>query len=67
MSKILMKFNKAVSLGAKVLDLEKDQFSGDRHGRIEDPIGQLWSIAAHRKDLSEEEIKKAAQAVRQMS
>ncbi|TLX68996.1 MAG: VOC family protein [Thaumarchaeota archaeon] len=61
-------FNKAVSAGAKVLDPVKDQFWGDRHGRIEDPFGHLWSIATHKKDLSSEEMKKAAEeAFSQMS
>lgn len=55
-------FNKAVSAGAKVLDPVKDQFWGDRHGRLEDPFGHLWSIATHKKDLSEEEMKTAAEA-----
>ena len=50
-------FSKAVSAGAKVLDPVKDQFWGDRHGRLED--GHLWSIATHKKDLSEE-MKSAA-------
>jgi PhnB protein len=58
-----MKFqisNQAVSEGAKVLDPVKDQFWGDRHGRIEDPFGHKWSISTHIKDLSPEELKKAA-------
>jgi PhnB protein len=55
-------FDKAVSAGAKVLDPVKDQFWGDRHGRLEDPFGHLWSIATHKKDLSEEEMKSAAEA-----
>jgi PhnB protein len=55
-------FNKAISAGAKSLDPVKDQFWGDRHGRLEDPFGHLWSIATHKKDLSEEEMKKAAEA-----
>ena len=55
-------FNKAISAGAKSLDPVKDQFWGDRHGRLEDPFGHLWSIASHKKDLSEEEMKKAAEA-----
>ncbi|TLX82075.1 MAG: VOC family protein [Thaumarchaeota archaeon] len=55
-------FDKAVTAGAKVLDPVKDQFWGDRHGRLEDPFGHLWSIATHKKDLSEEEMKSAAEA-----
>ena len=55
-------FNRAISAGAKALNPVKDQFWGDRHGRLEDPFGHLWSIATHKKDLSEEEMKKAAEA-----
>ena len=55
-------FDKAVSAGAKALDPVKDQFWGDRHGRLEDPFGHVWSIATHKKDLSEEEMKSAAEA-----
>ena len=53
-------FNQAVSEGAKVLDPVKDQFWGDRHGIIEDPFGHRWSISTHIRDLSPEELKKAA-------
>lgn len=55
-------FNKAISAGAKILDPVKDQFWGDRHGRLEDPFGHLWSIATHKKDISDEEMKRAAEA-----
>jgi PhnB protein len=53
-------FNNAVTAGAVVLDGVKDQFWGDRHGRLEDPYGHLWSIATHKKDLSPDEMKRAA-------
>lgn len=55
-------FNNAVTAGAIVLDGVKDQFWGDRHGRLEDPYGHLWSIATHKKDLSPDEMKRAAEA-----
>jgi PhnB protein len=54
-------FNQAVSEGAKVLDPVKDQFWGDRHGAIEDPFGHRWSISTHVRDLSPEEMTKAAE------
>ena len=62
MLKMLMNFSIKLSLQALVLDPVKDQFWGDRHGRLEDPFGHLWSIATHIKDLSEEEMKIAAEA-----
>ena len=65
---MLMNFSIKLSAGAKVLDPVKDQFWGDRHGRLEDPFGHLWSIATNKKDLSEEEMKRAAEtAFSQMS
>jgi PhnB protein len=54
-------FNLAVSEGAKVLDPVVDQFWGDRLGSIEDPFGHRWSIMTHIKDLTPEEMKKAAE------
>ena len=54
-------FNQAVNEGAKVLDPVTDQFWGDRHGSIEDPFGHRWSISTHVKDLSPEEMNKAAE------
>ncbi|MGN6349088.1 MAG: VOC family protein [Candidatus Nitrosocosmicus sp.] len=54
-------FSQAVSEGSKVLDPVKDQFWGDRHGIIEDPFGHRWSISTHIKDLSQDDLKKAAE------
>ena len=54
-------FNKAVSAGSRVLDPVKDQFWGDRHGRLEDPFGHVWSISTHKVDLSPAELRKAAE------
>jgi PhnB protein len=53
-------FNLAVSEGGKSLFPVQDLFYGDRHGSIQDPFGHIWSIATHIKDLTKEEIKKAA-------
>jgi len=36
-----------------------DQFWGDRYGVVSDPSGHKWSIAAHVKDLSPEQMKVA--------
>ena len=38
--------NRALTLGAKVLMPAEDQFWGDRVGRIIDPAGHVWNIAA---------------------
>jgi PhnB protein len=54
-------FNLAVSEGGKSLFPVQDMFYGDRHGSIQDPFGHIWSIATHIKDLTREEMKKAAE------
>ena len=53
-------FNQAIAEGAKVLNPIKDQFCGDRHGVIEDPFGHRWSIATRIKNLTPEELNRAA-------
>ena len=52
-------FERAVSAGAQVKMPLADQFWGDRYGLVSDPSGHQWSLAAHVKDLSPEEIKTA--------
>jgi len=52
-------FDRAVSAGAKVAMPLMDQFWGDRYGMVVDPFGHKWSIAAHTKDMSPEEMQRA--------
>ena len=54
-------FNLAVAEGGKSLFPVEDWFYGDRHGSIQDPFGHIWSISTHIKDLTKEEMKKAAE------
>jgi PhnB protein len=54
-------FNLAVTAGGTSLFPVQDRFYGDRHGTIQDPFGHIWSIATHIKDLTKEEMKKAAE------
>jgi PhnB protein len=56
-------FTKAVSAGATVTMPVADTFWGDRAGSIVDPFGHRWMLATHIKDLSEEEIEKAAKTM----
>lgn len=49
---------KATDNGAKLLMPAKDEFYGDRSGRIEDPFGYVWVLQTHIKDVSEQEMKK---------
>jgi PhnB protein len=55
-------FNKAVQAGAKVAMPIMDAFWGDRYGAVIDPYGHSWAIATHQKDMSPEEMRKAAEA-----
>ncbi|HYI95087.1 MAG TPA: VOC family protein [Bryobacteraceae bacterium] len=52
---------RAVKAGAKVIMPVQDMFWGDRYGIVEDPFGHHWSVATHIRDLSPEEIQKAAE------
>ena len=38
----------------------KDQFYGDRSGGVTGPFGHTWWIAAHKEDVSPEELKRRA-------
>jgi len=39
--------DRAVAAGAEILIAATDAFWGDRVGRIIDPSGHVWNIAAH--------------------
>ncbi len=46
---------RAVAAGAKVLIPVKDQFWGDRTGRIVDPSGHVWTVASRVEETTSEE------------
>jgi PhnB protein len=50
----------AVAAGARITMPVSDMFWGDRYGQIEDPFGHSWSIGTHLRDVSSEEMQKAA-------
>ncbi len=52
--------NRAVKAGAKVTMPVADMFWGDRYGTLEDPFGHKWSVATHIRDVTPEEMKRAA-------
>ncbi|HET7841109.1 MAG TPA: VOC family protein [Terriglobales bacterium] len=61
-------FERAVTAGASVKMPLANQFWGDRYGLVEDPYGYKWSLAAHVKDMSPEELQRAQdEAMAQMS
>jgi len=49
-------FARAVAAGAKAVEPVKDQFYGDRSGRLEDPFGHKWFVATHIEDVTMEEM-----------
>jgi PhnB protein len=53
-------FKKAIEAGATVIQDPADQFWGDRTARVADPYGYRWTVAAHVRDVTPEEIARAA-------
>ncbi len=49
-------FEKALEHGAKEVIPLKDQFYGDRSGRIQDPFGHQWILATRVREVSPEEM-----------
>ena len=47
-------------VGATPIMSMADMFWGDRYGQIQDSFGHRWEIATHKKDVSHEEMEKAA-------
>ena len=54
-------FQRAIEAGATSVSPPVTQFYGDRHGSLRDAWGNLWSIATHVEDVSEEEMARRAQ------
>jgi PhnB protein len=53
-------FAQAVAAGASVTMPLDDMFWGDRYGQLLDPFGHRWSVATHTRDVSPEDIQRAA-------
>jgi PhnB protein len=53
-------FNKAQNEGGTVVVPLMDAFWGDRYGQLKDPFGHIWEVATHKKDMTKEEIERAA-------
>lgn len=56
-------FNQAISAGATTIFPITDMFWGDRYGQLIDPYGHFWSIATHKEDLSDDEIRSRGRCV----
>lgn len=59
-------FDKAVAAGAAAVMKPADMFWGDRYSVVEDPYGHKWSLAAHLRDMSPDEIHAAMMAAPKM-
>lgn len=49
-------FAAAVAAGATVKRAPADEFYGDRSAIVHDPAGNMWSLATHVEDVSDEEL-----------
>jgi PhnB protein len=49
-------YQKALKAGATSVKEPEDHFYGDRSGAVKDPTGNIWWIATHIEDVSEEEM-----------
>jgi PhnB protein len=55
--------NLAIKEGARLIFPVKDQFYGDRAGRIQDPFGHMWIISKHIQNVTAADMQKQMQAV----
>ena len=55
-------FNQAVAAGGTVTMPVAEMFWGDRSGQLKDPFGYSWMIATHTRDLTDDEVRKGAEA-----
>ena len=55
-------FTQAIAAGATQTMPVADMFWGDRAGSLKDPFGYSWMLATHTRDLTDEDIRRGAQA-----
>jgi PhnB protein len=55
-------FDQAIAAGCAETMPMAEMFWGDRAGSIKDPFGYSWMIATHKRDLTDEQIRKGAEA-----
>jgi PhnB protein len=55
-------FARAVTAGCEPRYPMEDAFWGDRYGKVADPFGHEWGLGTRVKDLSRDEMRKAAEA-----
>ena len=54
-------WQRALDAGAEVFRPLEDSFWGERAGQVIDPFGHRWGLAQHLRDVSPEELVRAAQ------
>jgi uncharacterized glyoxalase superfamily protein PhnB len=54
-------YNRAVSMGSKVVMPLDNMFWGDRYGKVTDPFGHQWGLAQHVEDVAPEEMKRRSE------
>ena len=54
-------WQRALDAGAEVFRPLQDSFWGERYGQVIDPFGHRWGLAQHLRDVSPEEVVRAAQ------
>jgi uncharacterized glyoxalase superfamily protein PhnB len=55
-------YERAMKAGAESVNAPLNQFYGDRMAGIKDPSGNIWWIATHVEDVSEDELRRRQQA-----
>lgn len=58
-------YETAKQAGAKIIEDLSDKFYGDRTYTAEDPEGHQWSFGQHTRDVSEDEMAAAVEAMMQ--
>lgn len=55
-------YKQSLESGGQEIKPLQDQFYGDRSGTFKDPFGHIWTVATHKEDVSEDEMKRRAAA-----
>ena len=56
-------FAAALAAGAREIFPVRDQFYGDRSGRLQDPFGHMWIVATRKEEVSPEEMQRRLDAM----
>jgi PhnB protein len=51
-------YPQAIAAGGVEVKAVQDWFYGDRSGTLKDPFGHVWTVAAHKEDVTPEEMDK---------